>query len=110
MTTAAEERSIADMAATNGHAPEEAPEPSIEGTAQLSMNVGGMRPTVASMKLRGGSIPVEGEFKKGDRLTLVVEVSVDEIHFVDKKDNDGRPVQVERRHISKIAGVRRAEG
>jgi hypothetical protein len=83
--------------------------PPIEGKRQqLSLVAGGEDPDASESKLRGGSVPVEGEFEKGDVLTLLVKVSCDEVHFIDKKDNDGYVVATTRRHIFKPLSIQRA--
>jgi hypothetical protein len=83
--------------------------PPVPGSAtQLSLLAGGEEPTSASMKLRGGSIPLEGEFEKGDHIRLVVECRVAEVHFVDNIDRSGYVLGAERRHIARIDSVQRA--
>lgn len=85
--------------------------PPVPGSAtQLSLLAGGEEPTSASMKLRGGSIPLEGEFEKGDHIRLVVECRVAEVHFVDNIDRSGYVLGAERRHIARIDSIRRADG
>lgn len=101
-----EQQSIEDIAA-NGGAEEEERETYIEGARQLSLLAGGEEPTSSSMRLRGGSVPVEGEFEKGDRMRLVVEVVVSEVHFVDVRDPAGFVARTERRHVAKAESVSR---
>ncbi len=74
---------------------------------QLSLLAGGEEPDSSSFKMRGGSIPVEGEFVKGDIVKVMVTLTVDEVHFIDKKDKDGYVVGTERRHIAKPLSIRR---
>ncbi len=94
--------------------PEEVAEPTppmqipLEGTIrQLSIIVGGDRPQTAEVKLRGGSQPLEGEFKKGDVIELFVRARVSELHFVDLVDKYGEVTGTVRRHIVKPISVRR---
>jgi hypothetical protein len=83
------------------------PEPIPGASKQLSLIAGGEEPDSATFKMRGGSIPVEGEFEKGSTIKVEVTLSVDEIQFVDKKDKDGYVVATERRHIGKTLSIRR---
>lgn len=104
MEAATAERTIDDI-------PEEElglEEPYIEGeTGQLSLTVGGRGPDKATVKLRGGSINVEGQFEKGDEVTLVVTARIAEVHFVDRIDEHGVVTSTERRHFARMTGVRR---
>lgn len=105
---------IADLAAvpeTVAEAIDEpTPDPTIEGaTGQLSLNVGGHKVTASEFKLRGGSVAVEGQFAKGDRITLVVEAVVHRVEFQDKTDAAGEVTATTRRHIGTVEAVRRAE-
>jgi hypothetical protein len=103
-----EPRESIEDKAENGGAEPDGPPP-IEGKRQqLSLVAGGEDPDASESKLRGGSVPVEGEFEKGDVLTLLVKVSCDEVHFIDKKDNDGYVVATTRRHIFKPLSIQRA--
>jgi hypothetical protein len=109
---AADQQAIDAVNATpDGDPVEGTPEPErLPGVSrQLSLIAGGEVPDSSSFKMRGGSIPVEGEFAKGSVVRLEVTVSVDEVTFVDKKDNDGYVVATERRHIAKILGVHRTD-
>lgn len=84
-------------------------EPYVEGhSGQLSLGVGGRSPDKASVKLRGGSIVVEGQFEKGDEVTLVINARIAEVHFVDRIDEHGVVTSTERRHFARMTGVRRA--
>jgi hypothetical protein len=85
------------------------PPPILGREVQLSLLAGGEEPDSSTFKLRGGSLPVEGEFEKGSIVILRVVASVDEVTFADKKDNDGYVVSTERRHVAKIMSVRRLE-
>jgi len=89
-------------------AEEREPEPPLEGDWQLSLIAGGEAPTSASIHLRGGSMPLEGAFEKGQHVRLIVECVVAEVHFIDKADKWGNVVSTERKHVAKRAWVRRA--
>jgi hypothetical protein len=104
---AEEGETVAEMAETEPEEPAE--EPVLGSVAQLSLDVGGDEPTGSVMKVRGDSRPVEGEFAKGDRVRLVAECVIGEIHFVDKLDDSGFVVQTERRHIARIESFRVAD-
>jgi hypothetical protein len=73
----------------------------------ISVTVGGERPQTSAIALRGGRLPVEGEFKKGDVVELYVRCRVAEIHFVDVIDKYGEVTGTERKHIAKPIAVRR---
>jgi hypothetical protein len=104
--------SIEDKAdAGEGEAAKPDGPPPIAGVSrQLSLIAGGEEPDGSEFKMRGGSVPVEGEFKKGDVIEVVVKLSVDEVAFIDKKDNDGYVTSTTRRHIAKPLSIRRTEG
>lgn len=78
----------------------------IEVGGQLSMQVGGKRPTGSSLRLVGGKIAVEGQFDKGQTIRLALEVQIGEVAFVDERDSKTREVVgCERRHKARIIGV-----
>jgi hypothetical protein len=80
----------------------------LEGfTESITVTVGGARPQSSVVALRGGKLPVEGEFRKGDEIELYVRARVAEIHFVDTHDQYGEVTGTERRHIAKPVAVRR---
>jgi hypothetical protein len=82
----------------------------IPGTiTELSLNAGGEKPETASLKLMGGTLPVEGEFDKGDLVRVWVEGRVTEVAFVDHLGKDGYPEGTERRHKVRMVRVRRVE-
>ena len=87
--------------------PEETP-PVLGASRQLSLIAGGEEPTSASMKLKGGSIPLEGEFEKGDLVKLTVEARVTEVHFIDLIDKSGYVLGAERKHVARLDSVQRA--
>lgn len=91
--------------------PEEEPEepqgPYVEAHGQLSLNVGGKRPTGASIRLTGGKIDIpSGEFKKGDEVVFMVRAAVTELAFVDILDpKTHQIVGCDRRHKARIRSV-----
>lgn len=97
-----EERAAAEADEPTGQQP-------IPGTAvQLSLDAGGESPESASMKLRGGSVPIEGEFPKGSLVGLWIEVRIGEVTFADTIDKFGNVTGTERRHVGRITRVQRA--
>jgi hypothetical protein len=82
----------------------------IPGTVgELSLNAGGEAPETASLKLLGGTLPVEGEFDKGDLVRVWVEGRVTSVEFVDHLGKDGYVEATERRHKMRMVRVRRVE-
>lgn len=80
----------------------------LEGTqGQMSLLAGGKAPETSTAKMRSRKIAVpSGEFEKGAIVDVVVKCRVDEVHFVDKHDNQtGEITEVERRHILKPIGL-----
>jgi len=74
----------------------------------LTLDAGGNQPESATMKMQGGSLPVEGEFSKGDTVRLWIEGKVQKVEFVDLHDKNGFIVGTERRHVLRSVRVRRA--
>lgn len=96
-------KSIEDAA---DDAPAQQPLP---GTAPtLSLSAGGDAPTSSSIKLRGGSLALEGQFNKGEVVAVWVEIRVSEVQFVDKIDVHGNVSGTERRHLGRMTSVQRA--
>lgn len=80
----------------------------IPGTGhQLTLDAGGEMPQTASMKLLGGSLPLEGEFDKGEIVRVWVEGRISEVTFVDRIGADGYVEGTERRHKLRMTRVRR---
>lgn len=76
-------------------------------TGQLSLDVGGVKePTTSTLRLVGGRIEVEGEFKKGDVLAVRLEAVVNEVSFKDTHDSTtGQVVACARNHRARVTGV-----
>lgn len=89
-------------------AEQEPAEPPMQGDYQLSLLVGGREPESSSIHLRGGALPLEGQFEKGDRVRIVVECVVAEVHFIDRLDDHGNVIGSERKHVARRAWVRRS--
>ncbi len=79
----------------------------IEASGQLSLNPGGKKPTGASLRLTGGKVDiVTGELRKGQKVTVMVQASVDAVEFVDIKDPKTQTVVgCDRRHKARITSV-----
>lgn len=73
----------------------------------ITSSPGGLRPTSSSVVLRGGKLPVEGEFKKGTEVELLVRCRVADVSYPDTHDEYGQPISCERRHTLKLMAVRR---
>lgn len=83
----------------------------IEGDGQLSLAVGGKKPTDSEVKITGGSIGYEGQLQKGETIALVVHARVSKVEFVDKIDSKtGDVVQTIRRHGLRIEGATPVNG
>lgn len=81
----------------------------LEEGGQITFDPGGKQPTSSALRLVGGSIKIEGEFKKGEVLALRLEVQVAEVGFKDQIDGKtGQVVGCERRHRGRIVSVERA--
>ena len=105
MPSAAELAAVPEAVA---EAAEGKPEPTIEGAnGQLTMAVGGRKPDSSEFKIKGKAVAVEGQFEKGSMVRLEVMVSVNDLHFIDKKDHTGTVVHTTRRHIANVESVRR---
>jgi hypothetical protein len=90
--------------------PKAAPDVVLELGGQLSMDVGGKRATVSRVKLTGGSIDVDGQVKKGERLVLRLECRAGKVEFEDKIDsNTGDVVGCARTATLRVEGVSRIE-
>lgn len=94
--------------------PEDVQEPTppmqipIEGFgATISTTPGGDRPQSSSIALRGGKLPINGEFKKGDVIEFYVRARVAEVNFVDTVDKFGEVTGTERKHVAKPVAVTR---
>lgn len=102
------EETVEDMAEEAEAEPTPPMQLPLEGFGEsISTTPGGDRPTTAVITLRGGKMPVEGEFKKGDVVELYVRAKVAEVHFVDSHDNFGEVTGTERKHVAKPIAVRR---
>lgn len=77
----------------------------IPGTGTgLTLNAGGTKPQSSEMKFVGGSLPVTGEFKKGDTLRAYVEFDITDVSFSDKRE--GRAVtSTVRRHTARLSAI-----
>lgn len=79
---------------------------------QLTLNVGGgKQPTSATLRLVGGKIEVDGQYKKGAALVLRIEAVVNEVAFKDEHDSQtGQVVGCARNHRARVTGVSVLEG
>jgi hypothetical protein len=101
-----EAKSIEEMAEQDQPTPPmQIPLPGTQDT--VSAVVGGGKPTSTEVRLLGGSLPVEGQFSKGEVVTLVVEARVGSVEFVDALDEWGTVTKTTRRHKLRMTSVKR---
>ena len=74
---------------------------------QMSLNVGGKKPTSSVFKVQGGKIDLEGEFRKGDIVRVEMTLRVGEVAVADKVDSTGNVASTTRTHKGRVEGVRR---
>lgn len=103
-----------DTAAGNGHSPEDGDDERIQAlvlegdTAQLSLSVGGKKPTVSKCSLVGGKLEIEGQVEKGQVIRATVELRVGGVAFEDKIDSGTQePVGCTRTHKLRVVGFAR---
>lgn len=87
---------------------EELPEGlALEAGGQLSLEVGGKRPTAATLTLTGGKVTLpKGQFVKGERIVVRVEATVRGVKLQDQVDAKTRQVVgCERQHFAPIENV-----
>jgi hypothetical protein len=83
----------------------------IQSFQQLSLAVGGKKPTTAALTLTGGKVDVEGSIDKGRAIVLRVEAVVQQVAFRDEIDKaTGQTVGCARNHKARIVGVKLLEG
>lgn len=98
----------------NGHGDAEAIDPEgivlNVGGGQLSLSVGGKKPTDSKFRITGGAIDLEGQLAKGDTVTLQLDCRVAGVHVDDRIDPQTREVTATtRKHVLKIEGVTRVD-
>lgn len=81
----------------------------IEGSGQFTLEVGGELPDVSVATLKGKSIETLGDLAKGDSFSLVVDVRVGQVKFIDKVDGDGEISETKRVHVLEVESVRRQD-
>lgn len=71
---------------------------------QLNFDVGGSAPDLTILKVKSAEITLDAgtQHKKGETLTVELEVRIDEIAFVDKYDAHGNVSQTKRIHVAKV--------
>jgi hypothetical protein len=79
----------------------------LDAGGQLSLEVGGKRPTAATLTLTGGKVTLpKGQFAKGDRIALRVEAVVRGVKLQDQVDSKTQQVVgCERQHFAPISTV-----
>lgn len=83
----------------------------IEGSqGQLSLAVGGRKPDQATFKMKGAEVKVsEGQYHKGETVTLQVIARIDEVKFIDIHDEYGTVTATKRVHTAKPISVVKVE-
>jgi hypothetical protein len=97
-----------NLAAVPDPEPENPQLPIAGAQLELDLEAGGRLPESSSIKLRGGSLALEGQFRKGETVAVWVECRIAEVHFVDRVDAHGEATGAERRHVAKMIRVQRA--
>jgi hypothetical protein len=77
-------------------------------TGQLSLAVGGAKPKLSEFSMRSARVQVDGQYSKGDTVTLTVVARVDEIDFLDMHDEFGNVRTTKRIHKAKPISIERA--
>lgn len=82
---------------------------SIEGDGDLSLTVGGKNADIATISFAGGEITMpKGQFKKGQRVAVLLVGPIAEVHAIDIRDPKTKDVvKVKRKHVLKPDDVRR---
>lgn len=104
-TEAEEGTSIEDLA-DDGAAEEEQEEFVVGTSGQLGLAVGGKSPDTSKVSIGSAGREVEGQFKKGDVVTFLVETRIDGIKFDDRHDSQGIVIGCTRTHVAKPLTVR----
>jgi hypothetical protein len=82
----------------------------IPGTfGNISLAAGGTPPTSSEVRLMGGRLPVEGQFHKGEIITLLVQAKVGEVAFIDTTDDWGNVQKTVRAHKARMLSVTRRD-
>lgn len=78
---------------------------------QLSLTVGGEKPTDSKFRITGGAIELDGQLAKGERVRLELDCRVAGVHVDDRIDPQTREViATTRKHVLKIEGVQLVNG
>lgn len=83
----------------------------LDGDHQLSLTIGGAKPTSSVLKLKGGSLELDGEFRKGSRLRVTLDLRVGAVKIEDTVDSgSGEVKSTKRTQWATIEGVQRVDG
>lgn len=92
-----------DLGPQDVHAGDEEGLPPTDGPLQLSMQVGGKKPTSTTLRVTGGKLDTDRVFQKGQKVHVSAVLVVGEVGFVDQTDSaTGQVVGCERRHKARI--------
>lgn len=101
-------RSIEEIAAEGEEKQVPPMQLALPGTKEnITLTAGGARPTSSEVRLMGGRLPVEGQFEKGEIVTLIVEAKVGEVAFIDTTDDWGNVQKTVRAHKARMLSVKR---
>ena len=97
-----EERALAGEA----EEPEDDGQFTIPGTrSNMTTAAGGRRPQFSEAKMDSLALRLTGEFKKEDRVRLVIDCVVRDVRFPDEYDKAGNVVRTRRVHVFKPIAV-----
>lgn len=100
-------RSIED-AANDPNSPGLPQQEPLPGTGkQLTLIAGGEEPSSSEVKFRGGAVPLEGQYDKGDIVEVVLKIRIGEVAFADTHDKYGNVTSTVRRHTGVMIGATR---
>lgn len=78
---------------------EESGQMAIAGTRPtLTASAGGRRPDASRTRVRAITLPVIGQFEKGEKLRITMDVVVKKVEFDDEEDAHGKIVRTWRTH------------
>lgn len=64
----------------------------------VNATVGGRKPDMAKATIRSMAVPVTGQFDKGEKVRVTIDLTCTKIEFVDEEDSNGKVVRTVRKH------------
>lgn len=78
----------------------------VHGTQkQLTLDVGGRKPTGSVLKIKGYDMPLIGQFPKNKTLKLMIDVSIEHVSMKTVRDRDRHIIGTDRIHHAEVTGV-----